>query len=193
MDLATLQYAPELELPQGATLYRVQLSRARKTSQRIGPLCLAPIGTRNGRFDLAAEPVAYLAESPETALYEAVFRREVTAVSLSLLAQRSLLSLTTERALKLLDLRGHARAWPVLQSLRFSQTQALAADIRQQGCDGLIYRSAQHHGQDCHALFGPALSALKRRWSQPLVDPLTGGLHRLCAAALTGSQIPLHP
>jgi hypothetical protein len=83
MDLATLQYAPELELPQGAALYRVQLSRARKTSLRIGPLCLAPLGS--------------------------------------------------------------------------------------------------------------ALTALKRRWSQPLVDPLTGGLHRLCAAALTGSQIPLWP
>lgn len=192
MNLDTLEFVPELRLPPGATLYRVQLSRARCDSQRIGPLRLAPPGLMSGRFDLSGAPVAYFAESPDTALYEAVFRREVLAVSLARLSQRSLLSLQTDSSLRLADLRAHAAAWPVLQSLRFVATQALAADLHRRGFDGIVYRSAQHHGQDCHALFGPALSHLRRGWSQPLVDA-SGGLHQLCAQALRASQIPLVP
>lgn len=192
MNLDTLEFVPERRLPTGATLYRVQLSRARRDSQRIGPLRLAPPSLMSGRFDLPATPVAYLAESPDTALYEAVFRREVLAVSFTRLAQRSLLSLQTHAPLTLADLRGHASAWPVLQSLRFSATQTLAADQQRRGFDGIVYRSAQHYGQDCHALFGPALTHLRRGWSQPLVGE-GGGLHRLCAQVLRGSQVPPVP
>jgi hypothetical protein len=192
MDLDTLEFVPELRLPPGATFYRVQFSRARRDSQRIGPLRLAPPGLMTGRFDLHGTPVAYLAESPETALYEALFRREVLAVSMARLAQRSLMSLQIDAPLTLADLRGHATTWPVLQSLRFSATQGLAADLHRRGFDGIVYRSAQQHGQDCHALFGPALAHLRRRWSQPLIHA-GGSLHRLCAQALRGSQIPLVP
>lgn len=192
MNLDTFEFVPELRLPPGATLYRVQLRRARRNSQRIGPLRLAPPGLMSGRFDLHGAPVAYLAESPDTALYEAVFRREVLAVSLARLLQRSLLSLQTDASLTLADLRGHAAAWPVLQSLRFGATQTLAADLHGRGFDGIVYRSAQHHGQDCHALFGPALTHLRRGWSRPLVNA-GGGMHRLCVQALRGSQVPLVP
>ena len=50
MNLDTLEFVPELRLPPGATLYRVQLSRARRDSQRIGPLRLAPPGLMRSRL-----------------------------------------------------------------------------------------------------------------------------------------------
>ena len=38
------------------------------------------------------------------------------------------------------------------------------------GFEGIVYRSAQHYGQDCFALFGPSLEALAlvRRERLPL-------------------------
>jgi len=38
---------------------------------------LAPLSGLVGRFDLADEATAYVADSLETALYESLFRREV--------------------------------------------------------------------------------------------------------------------
>lgn len=70
--------------------------------------------------------MAYFAERPETALYEATCRREAVGVSYAMMAKRSLLSVQTTAKLSLLDLRPHASSWPVLHSLRFDQTQALA-------------------------------------------------------------------
>ncbi len=146
-----------------------------------------------GRFDLCDVPVGYFAESPETAIYESLCRREATGLSLSLVVQRSLLCLQTSSTLRLLDLRPHAQSWPVLQSLRFSHTQALAAEAHAQGFVGIVYRSAQQSGMDCFVLFGPALDGLRLVRSESLIEREQGCLHRVMAAALQGSQVPLTP
>jgi hypothetical protein len=94
--------------------------------------------------------------------------------------------------LRLADLRPHVSTWPFLQSLRYAVTRRIAADAHSQGYEGVLYRSAQQYGQDCLALFGSALSALKLVRRVPLVDA-SGCLHRAAANALLGSQVPLVP
>lgn len=98
-----------------------------------GPLHLAPIGSVSGRFDLSGVPCAYLAEAPDTALFETIFRRESTGASVAGLQLRELLAVQIQPELVVGDHRPHATAWPVLQSLRFSETQALAAGVHQAG------------------------------------------------------------
>lgn len=70
-------HPPILEIPAHQTWHRVQRTSARRDSVRIKGYVLAPNGCLSGRFDLADEATAYLADSPETALYESLFRREV--------------------------------------------------------------------------------------------------------------------
>jgi hypothetical protein len=41
-----------------------------------GPLRLAPAGDRSSRLAVASTTVGYFAESPETAMYESLVRRE---------------------------------------------------------------------------------------------------------------------
>lgn len=192
MKLSDLAYISEYDLPAALTLYRVQRARSRRGSVKAGALKLPPPGTMAGRFDLAGELVGYFGEAPETAMYEALARREVTSLSLSVLEQRGLLALQTQRSLRLADLRPHAADWPFLQSLRLHLTQQVADDTHQLGFDGIIYRSAQQYAHDCYAIFGSALNALKLIWQVKLVNS-AGGLHRSLTAALTGSQVPLMP
>ncbi|MFT3664554.1 RES family NAD+ phosphorylase [Piscinibacter sp.] len=192
MKLSDLAYVPEHNLPAALTLYRVQRSTSRPGTVRVGALRLPPAGTLAGRFDLARVAVGYFGEAPETAVYEALARREVTSLSVSLLTQRSLLALQTQRTLRLADLRPHAPSWPFLQSLRLHLTQQVADDAHKLGFEGVIYRSAQQYAHDCYAIFGPALRALKLIGSVRLVNP-AGGLHRCVTAALIGSQVPLVP
>lgn len=191
LKLGDLQYVPEHHLPAAFTVYRVQRATARPGALVIGALKLAPAGLLSSRFDITAHPVGYFAEGPETAVYEALARREALSLSMSSLATRQLLALQSTRTLRLADLRPHAPTWPFLQSLRYALTQHIAADADSQGYEGLLYRSAQHYGQDCLLLFGPAW-ALKLAWRVPLVNP-AGGLHRAAAAAVLGSQISLVP
>ncbi len=146
-----------------------------------------------GRFDVAGVPVGYFAEAPETAVFESLCRREATALSLQLAAKRALLCVQATQSLTLLDPRVHTTGWPVLQSLRFSQTQELAAEVHAQGMQGIVYRSSQHHAMDCFSLFGDTLSTLKTAWAERLTEPGTGNLHSVLAAALRGSQVPLTP
>ncbi|MBC7393287.1 MAG: RES family NAD+ phosphorylase, partial [Variovorax sp.] len=101
----------------------------------------------SGRFALAMTETGYFAESPETAIYESLVRREAVFLSISNAAGRQLLCLRTIRPVQLLDLRQHASTWPVLQSLRFSATQEMAAEALAAGYEGIAYRSAQHYGQ----------------------------------------------
>lgn len=157
-----------------------------------GDLHLAPIGSLSGRFDLADVPSAYLAEAPDTALFEAVFRRESTGVSVSALQLRELLAVQTNAELVLGDLRPHATAWPVLQSLRFSETQALATGAHRAGFDGLIYRSAQHFAQDCVVLFDPGSAATKPLWRVALANR-QGAVNNWVADAARRSRVPLLP
>ena len=69
----------------------------------IGPLKLAPIGDMSGRFALATSETGYFAESPETAIYESLVRREIVSLSIGNAAGRQLLCLRAIRPVQLLD------------------------------------------------------------------------------------------
>ena len=90
-------------------------------------MILPPAGIKAGRFCLATRVTAYLADSAETALYEAVFRRELkTFVALEDLRLKALGTFTSKKPLRLVDLRGLEEQYPVLQSQRIQHTQAFA-------------------------------------------------------------------
>ncbi|MCM5681554.1 RES family NAD+ phosphorylase [Schlegelella sp. S2-27] len=193
MKLAALGNVSPYRLAQGHSLYRIQRPTVTGAALGRGPLHLAPIGAMSGRFDLAKLPCAYLAEAPGTALYEAVFRREATGVSVAgLLQLRELLAIQTLAEFVLADLRPHATAWPVLQSLRFSETQQLADDVHQAGFDGIIYCSAQHFAQACVVLFNPDAAAMKALWRVALANA-AGAVNKWVADAATHSLVPLVP
>lgn len=193
MKLTDLEYAPTFDLLAPSALFRIQRSRARPGTVRIGRLLLPPSTLLNGRFDVSGVPVGYFAEAPDTAAYEALARRETTSLSVQTIAARSLLCVQASRTLTLLDLRMHASSWPVLQSLRLAHTQELAADAHAQGFAGVVYCSAQQNNMASYAIFGKALASLKAAWSEGLVEPGTGNLHAVIASALKGSQVPLTP
>jgi hypothetical protein len=192
MHLHDLLYLPPVVLPASQTVYRVQRKRARPGTATIGPLKMAPPGDMSGRFALANTTSCYFAESPETAIYESLVRREALALSISSAADRQLLCLQTTRPMQLLDLRQHASSWPVLQSLRFTVTQSIAAGARAEGFEGIAYRSAQHYGQDCLVVFGPGARSFKLVWRRALVRE-DGSMHQALAAAIRGGQIVLAP
>lgn len=162
MKLVELQHAVDFTLPSPSILHRVQRRSSRRGSVVFGPLRVAPRGLLLNRFDLADEEVGYFAESSEAAVYETLARREATALSLASVASRVLLTLRTTEALRLLDLRLHASSWPVLQSLRYTETQELAANARDHAYDGVIYRSAQQYGSDCVAALRSGGDALRQ-------------------------------
>lgn len=192
MKLADLGNLSSYRLAQGQSLFRIQRAAVIGAAIARGPLHLAPVGSLSGRFDLAGVPCAYLAEAPDTALFEAVFRRESTGVSVAALQLRELLAVQTQSELVLGDLRPHAAAWPVLQSLRFSETQALAAEVHQTGFKGLIYRSAQHFTQDCVVLFDPHSAATTDLWRVVLAN-WQGAVNKWVADAARRSLVPLVP
>ena len=192
MKLRDLQYLPPTLLAASRTIYRIQHTRRRAGTLTIGPLKLAPAGDLSTRFAVPAAAAGYFAESPDTAVYEALARREAVSLSLSKAAVRQLLCLQAERPIHLLDLRQHVSSWPVLQSLRFSATQQVAAEALAAGFEGIAYRSAQHYGQDCFVVFGGALSALKLVWRKMLVMP-DGAMHQALATAIRGAQIAVVP
>jgi hypothetical protein len=192
MKLTDLQHVQTTSIPPGQSYFRVQRSKLSKSTVLKGPLKLAPPGRLAGRFDLSDTPCAYLAEAPETALYEAVFRREASLVSLSSLANQELVAVQTCRAISVADLRPHAGTWPVLQSLRLSETQELASELQAAGFDGAMYRSAQQYGYDCIALFGPSASLFKGIRVQALADS-AGRLNKHLAQAALHSRVPLGP
>jgi RES domain len=192
MKLHELQYLPPVTLAASHTVYRVQRIKARPGAVSVGPLKMAPIGDVSGRFALAKTETGYFAESPETAIYESLVRREAVSLSLSNAASRQLLCLRMTRPVKLLDLRQHATSWPVLQSLRFSVTQEIAAGAEAEGFEGIAYRSAQHHGQDCFVVFGSGLERFKLVWRKTLVLA-DGSMHQALATAIRGGQIMLVP
>lgn len=180
-----------IQLPAGQTFYRVQLTRARKTSVRINGLLLSPTGLNAGRFCLSAEPTAYMADSEHTALYESMFRRDIQSRSLGNLAKRSLAKFSNKTPLRLADLRGLAESYPVLQAQRLSSTQAFAQECRQQNLDGIIYESAQHPHHTCIAVFESGITKLKKVSSLPLVKVRTRQLLRCVTEAARRSAVPL--
>lgn len=184
---------PILEVPAQQVLHRVQRKTAHKDSVRHKGYVLAPPGRLAGRFDLAAEATAYLADSPETALYESLFRREVRSCHLSRIGQRALLTFETQAPLRLVDLRGLEAHYPVLQSMRNETSQAFAAACRQQGLHGVLYASAQHPSHSCICLFGVGMDRTKKVAAVDLVQAGTGLLHKAVVVAARGSQVPLLP
>lgn len=158
----------------------------------MATLQLPPRGLRSGRFDLPDDEVRYFAESGETANYETLARRAATVLPTSALAARALLTLRTTTPLKLIDLRFHANALPVLQSLRYDLTQGLSLGARDLGYQGIAHRSSQQYGADCFAIFGQVhLASLRQESRVPLLHPDSGALHRAAADAVRGSMIPL--
>lgn len=182
---------PIIELPAQQTWHRVQRKTARPGSVRLNGFILAPTGGLTGRFDLAGEPTAYLADSPETALYESLFRREVRACHWDRLQQRVLASFHTVQSLRLVDLRGIEERYPVLQSLRYDATQSFAADCRQKDLHGIVYASAQHPYHSCVCLFRAGLDRARRIAVMPLVQQTTENLHKAVMTAARGSQVPI--
>ncbi|GAB3653184.1 RES family NAD+ phosphorylase [Ramlibacter alkalitolerans] len=190
MKLSDLEVITTYSLASGQSLFRVQ--RARGSAVRRGPLKLAPVGLLSGRFDLPSVPCAYFGEAPDTALYEALFRREAPLLSLHELRRRELLTVQVRRNLELGDLRPHAANWPVLQSLRFGETQELASDAHAAGLEGLIYRSAQQHGQDCVVLFDPGDKVVAAHTRTALVGA-GDTLNRWVMLAAQRSKVPQVP
>ena len=180
-----------IQLPAGQFFYRVQLTRARKTSVRINGLLLSPTGLKTGRFCLDTEPTAYMAHSEYTALYESMFRRDIQSRSLGDLAKRSLAKFSNKAPLRFADLRGLAATYPVLQAQRFSSTQSFANECRQHELDGIIYESAQHPHHTCVAVFESGIAKLKKVSSLPLVKPNSRQLLRCVTEAARRSAVPL--
>lgn len=187
-----LSFAPPiLEIPAYQTWHRVQRIAARRGSVRLKGYVLAPIGGLTGRFDLADEPTAYLADSPETALYESVFRREVRNCHWDRLLERILVTFETRASLRLADLRGLEERYPVLQSMRYETSQKFAQDCKEQGLHGILYASAQHPHHSCVCLFKAGIDQTKKLTAFALVEPGTGNLLRSAANAARGSQVPI--
>jgi hypothetical protein len=92
MQLHELQYLPPVTLSASQTVYRVQRIKARPGAVTTGPLKTAPIGDMSGRFALTGAATGYFAESPETAVYESLVRREAVLLSISNAASRQLLA-----------------------------------------------------------------------------------------------------
>ncbi|OOG59257.1 RES family NAD+ phosphorylase [Polaromonas sp. C04] len=187
-----LSFAPPiLEIPAHQMWYRVQRTSARRGSVRLKGYVLAPMGGLAGRFDLADEPTAYLADSPETTLYESVFRREVRSCHWDRLLERSLVAFETRASLRLADLRGLEERYPVLQSMRYETSQKFAQNCRQQGLHGILYASAQHPRHSCVCLFKAGIEQTKKLTAFALVEPGTGHLLGSAAIAARGSQVPI--
>lgn len=184
-------HPPILEIPAHQVWHRVQRTSTRLNSVRIKGYVLAPTGVLTGRFDLADEPIAYLADSPETALYEAVFRREVRSYHFDRLLARSLVTFETLASLRLADLRGLEERYPVLQSMRYEISQKFAQDCRQQGLHGILYASAQHPHHSCVCLFKQGIEQTRKLTVNALVEPGTGNLLKSAANAARGSQVPI--
>jgi hypothetical protein len=182
---------PFIELPEHQVWHRIQRAKALSSSVRTRGFILAPAGTLSGRFDLAEEVTAYLADSELTALYESLFRREARSCHLDRLAERTLAAFTTKARLRLVDLRGLEERYPVLQSLRYESTQAFAASCRRANAHGILYSSAQHSHHGCVCLFEEGIARMARTTSVALVQVGTGRLHRSVVMAAHGSQLPI--
>lgn len=182
---------PVIELPENQTWHRVQRTKGRRGSVRLKGHVLPPTGLQTGRFDLAGEPISYLADSEDTALYEAVFRREAHSCSMDVLRERSLAAFETAKRLRVAGLRGLEEQHPVLQSARYAITREFARDCRNRGLDGILYASAQHAHHGCLCLFESGIRKIVRTAANPLVKAGTQQLLPAVVRAAQGSRIPI--
>lgn len=180
-----------LSTAQGQVLYRVQWSVPDKASIQRGAVRLRG-GSRTGRFDLAHGLSAYFAARPQTALHEAVYRKDLLELSTRGVASRELIAVAITQPMALADLRPYSSHFPVLQSARIQETQELADDLHRLGFDGLICRSAQQDGHDCVVLFDPGAELFRLLWRSPL-SKRNGTGHAWSAVADQGARIPAKP
>ncbi len=192
MNLVDLN-PPFIELPPNTVWHRIQRLRYRGDSVRTRGFIMPPAGTLAGRFDLVDEPTAYLADSELTALYESLFRRDARTCTLAQLRDRALVSFRTTPGLRLVDVRGLAEPFPVLQSLRYATTQGFAAEFHQAGAHGVLYASSQHPLHGCICLFPDGVAHMSKVSSLPLVKPGTDRLHRSVVDAALGAQMTVVP
>lgn len=191
MNLEVFDELRPYRLTAAQPIYRIQPLRSRRGNRAVGPVRVPPPGALSGRFCLQDRRVAYFADTPVTAGYEAFGRREQTLLSLDRLRSAELLCAGVDDEIMLVDMTPYAADYPLLQATRFGVTQALAAQAAEAGYDGVAYLSAQRHGGICYALFEHVLSAVRARWRERLIYPGTGNLHRIVAAVATGGGIPL--
>jgi hypothetical protein len=190
--IISVNQVPKIELPAGQIFHRVQRIEVRKGSVNINGMVLPPAGIKAGRFCLATEVTAYLADSAETALYEAVFRRELkTFVSLADLREKALGTFTSQYPLRLVDLRGFEEEYPVLQSQRIQHTQAFAEECFAKNYDGILYASAQHPHHQCVCLFEAGAKKLVFVEAWPLVKSGTDILLRAVVEAARRSGVEI--
>ena len=182
---------PVVELPAHQTWHRIQRTKARSGSVRLKGHVLPPTGLLTSRFDLPDEPVSYLADSEDTALYEAVFRREIHSYRWARLEERSLATFTTSERLRVAALRGLEEQHTVLQSTRYEMTRHFAHDCRARDLDGILYASAQHANHACVCLFESGIHKLRRTSTTPLVKADTGQLHQSVVRTAHGSRVPI--
>jgi hypothetical protein len=182
---------PILEIPKLEQWHRVQRIKPISGSIRSNGFVLPPIGLLSNRFDLVGQSTAYLADSPETALYESVFRREARSCSLENLSSRAHLVFETMQRMRFADLRGHEEPFPVLQSMRYEATQFLAQDCVQNGLDGILYASAQHPQHNCLCIFSSGIANMRKVSTTPLVDGASQRLLRAVVNAAHGSRVPI--
>lgn len=188
MNLSDLN-PPVIELPKNQVWFRIQRTKARTDSVRARGFILPPPGILSGRFDLADEVTAYLADSEVTSVYESAFRREARDYPLARLKERALTSFRSTKVLRLVDLRSLEERYPVLQSLRYELTQAFASDARSLEVDGIAYSSAQHPHHSCFCLFERGVARMMRIDTIPLVEPGSGRIHRAVVEAAHGSMV----
>lgn len=192
MKLTDLSHYAPFILPPGFSVFRVQRKVGMRGTVKTGPFLTPPVHVQANRFDIAGVPVGYVATDPLTSLYETAARRDVMIVSQAHLRDRWLLELQSDSQLNLLDLRPHAHHWPVLYANRYPSTQALAADARASGFDGVLYQSAQQFGSECLAVFDAVMFDFNVIATQEL-QLASGALNTLVVAALRGAELPLGP
>jgi hypothetical protein len=171
-------------------LFRVQTTSPQSAMTRSGAIRAYAGVERLGRFDLAAGLTVYFATSPQTALHEAVYRKNLREMSVRGVHAKELIAVATTAPVRLVDLRPYVAHFPVLQSARVEETQELADDLQGRGFDGLICRSAQQEGHDCVILFNPHPSLFRLLWRSPL-SGIAGSGGAWSAVASQGARIPL--
>lgn len=181
-----------IELPVGLCYHRIQLAKPRTNTVKIGRILVPPAGLRAGRFCLAADVTAYLADSAQTALYEGIFRREVrSSVSLDVLRQKCIARFKVKKPLRLVDIRGFEEEYPFLHSQRIGVTQDLASECFAAGYDGLLYASSQHPHHECACLFESGIRKMQFLDSFPLVKPGTKRLLKEVISAARRSAVEI--
>ena len=135
---------------------------------------------RPSRFTNGTFGVLYVADRFETALAETVYHHarfmQWTAETPGWTSQFREIVLDVEALAH--DLRGNATRFAgALRAEDYSESQALAADLRANGSDGIVYPSCRQHDGECVALFYPDLAAnpvqgrhLDYHWNGERVD-----------------------